>query len=433
MKKNVASQLIGVQMTTAADGTDFAGAVTCTIAKDGAAPVASGGTGPTLQATGYYEYNPTQAETNYDHIAFHFTGTGAITATVQVYTHFPQTVDNNVLAAGVDGFAATNTVVDTINTNVGTAGAGLTNLGASGNNWNVGKTGYAVLATGLDAVLEDSTFLLALENQVWDAALTGGSHNISTSAGRRLRQIDAAFVVTEGTADAGGASTIDLETGVASTVDDIYNGDRILITAGTGAGEHGLILDYVGSTQQATMSKAWVTTPDATSEYILVPADCDVELWNDNSVTGTGDWSAVSLNIDQIESDTNELQTDWTNAGRLDTILDAIPTTPMRGTDGVSLVVPDAAGVCATPAQVNAEVLDVLNVDTFAEPGQGAPAATISLAAKINYLYKAWRNLSTMTATEYALYNDDAATIDHKAVVSDNGTTATKGEVITGA
>lgn len=85
MKKNVASQVIGVQMITAADGTDFAGTVTCTISKDGAALAASGGTGPTLDATGYYTYVPTQAETNYDHIAFHFTGTGAISTTVQVY------------------------------------------------------------------------------------------------------------------------------------------------------------------------------------------------------------------------------------------------------------------------------------------------------------------------------------------------------------
>ena len=83
-------------------------------------------------------------------------------------------------------------------------------------------------------------------------------------------------------------------------------------------------------------------------------------------------------------------------------------------------------------AQVNAEVVDALNVDTYAEPGQGTPAATLSLAAKINYLFKAWRNRSTQTATTYSLYNDDATTVDQKATVSDDGTTADKGEVVTG-
>ena len=87
----------------------------------------------------------------------------------------------------------------------------------------------------------------------------------------------------------------------------------------------------------------------------------------------------------------------------------------------------------AMKASVNAEVLDVLNTDTFAEPGQGAPGATISLAAKIGFLYKAWRNKITQTSTTYTLYADDTTTADQAATVSDDDTTFTKGEVGTGA
>jgi len=83
-------------------------------------------------------------------------------------------------------------------------------------------------------------------------------------------------------------------------------------------------------------------------------------------------------------------------------------------------------------AQVKTEVVNALNVDTYAEPGQNAPASTISLAAKINYLYKAWRNLSTQTASEYALYADNDTTKDQKAAVSDNGTTFDRGKIVTG-
>lgn len=86
----------------------------------------------------------------------------------------------------------------------------------------------------------------------------------------------------------------------------------------------------------------------------------------------------------------------------------------------------------ATPAEVNAEVLDVLNVDTFAEPGQATPAATTTLQLKLSYLYKAWRNKKTQTASQYSLFNDDASTIDQKAAVSDDTTTTTIGEVATG-
>ena len=81
---------------------------------------------------------------------------------------------------------------------------------------------------------------------------------------------------------------------------------------------------------------------------------------------------------------------------------------------------------------VNAEVLDVLNTDTFAEPGQEAPGATISLVKKIGYLYKAWRNKKTQTSSAYNLLADDATTVDQKATVSDDGTTTTVGEVASG-
>lgn len=83
-------------------------------------------------------------------------------------------------------------------------------------------------------------------------------------------------------------------------------------------------------------------------------------------------------------------------------------------------------------AGVNAEVVDALATDTYAEPGQGAPAATTSLAAKINYLFKAWRNKATQTATTYSLMADDGTTVDQKATVSDDATTYTRGEIASG-
>lgn len=108
-------------------------------------------------------------------------------------------------------------------------------------------------------------------------------------------------------------------------------------------------------------------------------------------------------------------------------------------TAGETLTV--ASGVGSATAQslgataksdVNAEVVDALNTDTYAEPGQATPGATITLAAKIGYLYKAWRNKSDQTSTTYQLYNDDASTVDQKATVSDDGSIATKGEIATG-
>jgi len=122
--------------------------------------------------------------------------------------------------------------------------------------------------------------------------------------------------------------------------------------------------------------------------------------------------ATLQTEVDGIQADTEDLQT-------------------QIGTAGAGLT--DLGGMStAMKAEVNVEALDVLVTDTHAEPGQGLPAATASLRDKIGYLYKAWRNKSDQTSSLYQLYNDDASTVDQKATVSDDTTTATKGEIATG-
>jgi hypothetical protein len=126
-------------------------------------------------------------------------------------------------------------------------------------------------------------------------------------------------------------------------------------------------------------------------------------------ITGFNDLSAAQVNT---EADT--------------ALADVGVTTTVTGRIDV------AVSSRATPAQVNAEVLDVLNVDTFAEPGQEAPPATTTLVKKIGWLYKAFRNRVTQDATTMKIYADDGTTVDAKATVSDNGTTYDRNEVVSG-
>jgi hypothetical protein len=76
--------------------------------------------------------------------------------------------------------------------------------------------------------------------------------------------------------------------------------------------------------------------------------------------------------------------------------------------------------------------LNALTVDTYAEPGQETPAATTTLAKKISYLYKGFRNRLTQDATTVKLYADDGTTVDQKATVSDDGVSFDRGEFGTG-
>lgn len=126
------------------------------------------------------------------------------------------------------------------------------------------------------------------------------------------------------------------------------------------------------------------------------------------------------------------------NAIAIGTIEDNAITSGAIAADaiGSSEISADAIDAASTSTdfltEINGEVLDVLNVDTFAEPGQGTPAATTSLAAKINYLYKFARNKKDASSSEVKYYNDDATTVDHKASVNTSGGTTTVGETATG-
>jgi hypothetical protein len=107
-----------------------------------------------------------------------------------------------------------------------------------------------------------------IADAVWDELLTGASHNLAKSAGRRLREAASATILSSGTAQAAGNNTITLEAG-ESAVDDWYNDCLIVIESGTGAGQAHAVSDYDGTTKVATMAHDWHVNPDATSVYII--------------------------------------------------------------------------------------------------------------------------------------------------------------------
>ncbi|MGI9297088.1 MAG: beta strand repeat-containing protein [Gammaproteobacteria bacterium] len=211
--------------------------------------------------------------------------------------------------------------------------------------------------------------------------------------------------VNEGQAQAGAASTITLNA-VASATDDIYIGQTVFLVGGTGQDQSRVITDYNGTTKVATVHKAWNTNPDATTSYVMLPLP------------------AVGDSIINIEADTNELQGDWTDGGRLDLILDAIAA------DAASLndtKIPDIISL----ANINGEMVDVITIDTIAELAQAAPSATPSLANAVMLLYMAMRNKVDITNSVKEIH-DNAGTVITKKTLSDDGTTYSEAEMVTG-
>lgn len=65
----------------------------------------------------------------------------------------------------------------------------------------------------------------------------------------------------------GSNTTTTLNDTTKSWAADAYNGKAVIITAGTGAGQIRTISDTISTA--LTVSSAWTTTPDATSEYVV--------------------------------------------------------------------------------------------------------------------------------------------------------------------
>jgi len=78
--------------------------------------------------------------------------------------------------------------------------------------------------------------------------------------------------IRSGTAQAGAASTITLDSG-ASAVDDYYTGCYVLITNNTPTNAQGqarLITAYDGTTKVATVESAWGTNPSSASQFAIL-------------------------------------------------------------------------------------------------------------------------------------------------------------------
>jgi hypothetical protein len=279
-------------------------------------------------------------------------------------------------------------------------GTGLTINAYTG---NTAQTGDSFARLGAPAGASVSADILVLDNFVDDLeSRLGTPSNLGSGA-----TISANLVDIEGQTNDIGVAGAGL-TAVANVVwNEDATGHQTLGTFGQAIG------DPVADTN--TIFKAVVT--DATGATIGVDI-VEIETQTDDiGVAGAG-LTAINL-PDQTMNITGDI------TGNLSGSVGSVTGLTASNLDATITS-------RATPAQVNTEVLDVLNTDTFAEPPQELPPSTTTLVKKLGYLFKAWRNKSDQTATLYQLYNDDAATVDHKATVSDNGTTFVSNEKAAG-
>lgn len=229
---------------------------------------------------------------------------------------------------------------------------------------------FSVRAVHAGAVELDSASVNAVADQVWDEA-TSGHTTAGTYGGRIVRATNTNVEVQITGSNHIAADVHELQAGVITAGDFAANS----ITASA------LATDAVTEIQSGLASQSSV---DTLTSYV------DTEI------------AAIKAKTDNLPSDPADQSL-------------------------VEAAITAATSPLATPAQVNAQVLDVLTTDTFAELS-APPAATSSLKDKITWLFMYARNKVTQTALARTLYRDDTTTVAGTSATSDNGTTFTKGE-----
>jgi len=337
----------------------------------------------------------------------------------------------------------------------GTSGSGLVVTTTSGDGVSITATGtskHGIIITGGNGGTSDGLKLVAGTGGVGFRidTLTTGAISCSTITASGAVTFQSTFAVTTSTAlGAISGSTLTLSGAVAFQSTFIVTGATTLTGAltATNASNNLTLGTFTVTTNAIAWPAAWDAEVQSEVEDAIVVHRLDELLNADSDIDGAApptvgsvfhelmSKTAGSFTFDQT-TDSNEALRDRGDAAWITATGFATPTNITAGT--ITTVTnltnaPTSGDLTATmKASVNTEVLDVLNVDTFAQPGQEAPAATTTLQKMIAYIYKAFRNKKTQTSTEFKLYADDATTVDQKATVSDDATTFTSGEIGTG-
>jgi hypothetical protein len=149
------------------------------------------------------------------------------------------------------------------------------------------------LSGGTAVVTNNLLSNATIASSTWDEVLSGTTHNIPSSAGRRLRTVSGT-AITDGTCPSTGTvNTVNLN-GDAFTTDGAYDPAMIAIVGGTGEGQCRNILQYDGTNRRAIVDRNWKTIPDDTSQYVIY-ADSGREHVNEGLAQG-GTSNTITLN-----------------------------------------------------------------------------------------------------------------------------------------
>lgn len=220
-------------------------------------------------------------------------------------------------------------------------------------NRNGADTGVSVTVANLDAGRYKASFVIPATYVPGDVLNLTIAATVNSVAGKACVWTDrvGTGVPLAGTASAGAAGSITLAGG--SAVDDYYKDCLVAVVAGTGAGQTRLVTAYNGTTKVASIDPDWLTDPDNTSVFVVLPAGLvDLGRVRGQTVTATAGFSFDA-----------ETATQLTVAANLDAAVSG------RASHA------DALSILAAVAAVDADVLTRLSASHF-DAVVGTPATT---------------------------------------------------------
>lgn len=286
---------------------------------------------------------------------------------------------------------------------------------------------------------------------ILSAAATG--HTITTADSVKIYPMDQRLGTPAGASLAADVAALPASVWAAGTR-TLSSGANIALAKGTGVtGFNDIAATDVWAAGTRTLSGLGFTlTASDLASDIITAAKVAADVWTEGrTAINGGDWALSTNSLGMIRI------ADGTATGEIDTSSGAIATVLSLTNDptGVTTLLSRvsatrsgyldnlSAGAVATAAalaalnnlsaaQVNAEVVDALAVDTYPLPGQITPSATPTLAAAIMQCFQSETNPKDQDATTQRIYNRAGSVVHQKRTASDDTTTGALGALVAG-
>lgn len=274
--------------------------------------------------------------------------------------------------------------------------------------------------------------VVATATAVWDRIISKANHDIGQSAGKILRQSGDLVQIDGAISDVSPATT-GFDTNLTQA-DDYFDDAVMIFSNGSANVGIGLpVSTYLNANGAMTFDAPddWPVTPVNGDDFVIYathvhPVGQIADAVLDEALSGHTTAGSLGKAVADIEVDTGT-----TIPAILGTPVDTDMSTDtanvQAAVDAVDALIQALNDLSA--ADVNAEVLDVIAVDTFGE-SSGVPSATDTLERKIAWVTAIARNKLEQNATTLAVRNDGDSADIAAAPVSDDGTDAIRGEFV---